>query len=977
MTTLSISDVIGDISQYKFNPAAIQRASLRALNQVYDGTINVVDATNPFIFMLECTAMNTSIFLDHNQSTTRRLYPAAAVTEEDLYYHMSDKDYINRFAKPTTAKFKLLFLVRELLDAMVLDSATNVKKVTIPRNTVIEVAGIPFSLQYPIDICQYAHGGIQVLYNVNQTSPLQTLTTNLISFDTLTTADNVTYIRFEVEATQFRVETMFNDVSTAGGFTTEIAITDSYYHARVYAQDTDGKWIEMVTTHTLQVYDPTIPTAVLQVYSHLVKVTVPVVYTMSGLVKGKIRIDIYETKGNLNLNLKNYKINNYFANWYNIDTKENDVFNVAIRNVKTVVIYSETVLGGGRNALSFTELRTRVLNNAIGPQSLPITNVQLETKLADMGYEVSKNVDTITNRVYLASKSLPLPTSDKLLTGATSAMPSVLMSLRQAALAHGAFSNQSRVTLSSQALYQNTSGVTKIVSQTQYESLMQLSVAELCKTISQGSYFYSPFTYVLDASSSTFTLRPYYLDAPVADIKNFISENATTGFQVSIAPSYNIKKTTVGYEFYIQTSSTDSFRNLNDNDIRVQMSFNSINQADPVFLTGIQVAKDKMSHERTFKFILTSSFDIDSSNRLELTSFTNKNNALPVMANLTQEFNVYFITTAPVATGYIGSQIDSAIDKTAFKDNLVPVGLSHETVKIQFGITLDKLWARSRSVVGSAPYKVHESDVPAVYKNDVYEVDPVTGTYFNFDPNGQIHYLLKHKKGDPVLAADGSPLIEHHQGEPVYDDSGNPVLADDYERYMVRILDILLIDGTYFFANDSVVNDYRNYVIKSMIAWISDELNYYDSNTLDQTQIFYHPKVNTGIVSILDSDNQKISINAAQSMKVTLYVTPKVYSDDKLRSALTSATIRAIDNQFQNAQVGLSSIVEALKEKYGSDVIDVEVSGLGGSLDLSVLTVLDASNRLSIKKKLTSLSDNAMIVEEDIDVQFKVHGTLI
>lgn len=977
MTTLAISDVIGDISQYKFNPAAIQRASLRALNQVYDGTINVVDATNPFVFMLECTAMNTSIFLDHNQSTTRRLYPAAAVTEEDLYYHMSDKDYINRFAKPTTAKFKMLFLVRELLDAMVFDIANNIRKITIPRNTVITVAGVPFSLQYPIDICQYAHGGIQVLYNVDQLSPLQDLTTNLISFDTLTTADNVTYIRFEVEATQFRVETMFNDVSTAGGFTTEIAISDSYYYARVYIQDLYGDWSEIITTHTLQVYDPTVPTAVLQVFSSSVRVTIPVVYTMSGLVKGKIRIDIYETKGNLNLNLKNYKINNYFANWYNIDSKENDEFNVAIRNVKTVVMYSETVLGGGRDALSFTELRTRVLNNAIGPQSLPITNVQLETKLADMGYEVSKNIDTVTNRIYLASKNLPSPTSDKLLTGATSAMPSVLMSLREAALAHGAFSNQSRVTLSSQALYQNVAGVTRIVSQAEYDSLMLLSIPELCKTISQGSYFYSPFAYVLDASANNFTLRPYYLDAPSVDIKNFISENATTGFQVSVAPSYNIKKTPVGYEFYIKTNSTDSFRNLNDADVSVQMSFVSINQADPVFLTGIQVAKDKMSRERTFKFVLTSSFDIDSTNRLELTSFTNKNNALPVMATLVQEFNIYFITTAPVATGYVGSTIDNVIDKAAFKDNVVPVGLSHETVKIQFGITLDKLWARSRSVVASAPYKVYETDIPACYKNDVYEIDPATGTYFNFDSTGQIHYILKHKKGDPVLAADGSQLIEFHQGEPVYDDNGNPVLADDYQRYMVRILDILLIDGTYFFSNDSVVSDYRNYVIKSMIAWISDELNYYDTNTLDQTQIFYHPKVNTGNISILDSDNQKISISAAQSMKVVLFVSPKVYTDDKLRSALTAATIRAIDNQFQNAQVGLSSIVEALKEKYGTDVIDVEVSGLGGGLGLSVLTVLDTSNRLSIKKKLTPLSDNTMLVEEDIDVQFKMHGTMI
>jgi hypothetical protein len=977
MTTLAVSDVIGDISQYKFNPAGIQRASLRALNQVYDGTINIVDATNPFIFMLECTAMNTSIFMDHNQSTTRRLYSAAAVTEEDLYYHMSDKDYINRFAKPTTAKFKMMFLIRELLDAMVVDPVNNVKRLTIPRNTIIEVAGIPFSLQYPIDICQYSHGGIQILYNVDQLSPLQDLTTNLISFDTLTTADNVSYIRFEVEAMQFRIETMFNDVSTAGGFTTDIATSDSFYYARVYIQDSLGAWEEIKTTHTLQVYDPTVPTAVLQVFSNLVRVTIPVVYTMSGLVKGRIRVDVYETKGALNLTLKNYKINNYFANWHNVDSKENDAFNVAIRSVKTIVIYSETVLDGGRDALSFAALRARVLSNAIGPQSLPITNVQLQTKLEDMGYEVSKDVDTITNRIYLASKSLPTPTTDKLLTGATSAMPSVLMSLREAALAHGSFSNGPRVTLSSQALYQNVSGVTKVVSQVDYDSLMQLSIPELCKTVSKGNYFYSPFTYVLDASSDFFNLRPYYLDNPSVDIKNFVSENASTGYQVSVAPSYTVVKTNEGFELYIKTSSTVSFRDLSDSQVAVQLSFVSINQSDPVFLTGVQIAKDKMSRERTFKFTLTSSFDIDSANRLELTSFSNKNNALPVIASLVQEFNIYFITTAPVSGGYLGSTIDSKIDKSVFLSNTRPVGLSHETVKIKFGISLSKLWARSRSVVSSAPYKIYESDIPAYYKTDVYEQDLNTGTYFKISDDGQIHYTLKHKRGDPILAPDGTQLIEFHRGEPMYSNDGKPILADDYQRYMVRILDILLIDGAYFFANDSVVSDYRNYVISSMIAWIADELTYYDSNTLDQTQIFYHPKVNTGNINILNSDNEKVTIGAAQSMTVVLYVPPKTYNDDKLKSTLTAATIKTIDAQFQNAQVAISSIVEALKEKYGTDVFDVEISGLGGSLGLSVLTVLDTSNRLSIKKKLTALPDNTMLVEEDIDVQFKVHGTVI
>jgi hypothetical protein len=82
------------------NPASIQQTSLELLQQYLNGETDIVDATNPFMKLVESSAVNTAGFIIDNEVTTRAQYPSCAQTLEDLYLHMSDKDYIDRFASP-------------------------------------------------------------------------------------------------------------------------------------------------------------------------------------------------------------------------------------------------------------------------------------------------------------------------------------------------------------------------------------------------------------------------------------------------------------------------------------------------------------------------------------------------------------------------------------------------------------------------------------------------------------------------------------------------------------------------------------------------------------------------------------------------------------------------------------------------------------------------------------------------------------
>ena len=69
----------------------------------------------------------------------------------------------------------------------------------------------------------------------------------------------------------------------------------------------------------------------------------------------------------------------------------------------------------------------------------------------------------------------------------------------------------------------------------------------------------------------------------------------------------------------------------------------------------------------------------------------------------------------------------------------------------------------------------------------------------------------------------------------------------------------------------------------------------------------------------------------------------------------------------------MSAITSELRQRYGSDVISVSLSGLGGLRNLEAITMLEDSERCSIRKKLAALPNGQLIVREDITVDFLRH----
>lgn len=573
----SVQELMTEVGDLRNNPAAVQRVVLNALESMTEGDYDVVDPSNPFVFLLESACVVGAAGLQRNEALMRYQYPTLAQTEEELYRHMSDVDYANRFGSPGRAAMVWMGSMPEIMERAVADS-NGVRKLIIPRETEVTVEGLTFTLQYPIEIRVMPHGGVQVVYDVTRPSPLQTLESNILEWEVVrmsgsgTDLDHIELLMIRIPMLQFKLSDHYDQLNPTSGFTKVYGFSDQFYYARVYVSSGEnGEWEEIRTTHSDQVYDPTVPTAKLKVYGQNLEVNVPYIYFNRGMMPRGIRIDIYTTRGNVELSLERYEPRSFQARWRDLNKNESP-FVAPIRSFGTMSLYSTDRVKGGRDKLPFEALRKRVINNALGEIKVPITPVQLEAQLDNLGYAVVKDVDNITNRTYLATRDLPVPASENLTTAIGCTVGMLEESMSNLATLDRVYDNSVRLTLDSGMLFKTVDGRLEPVSNNERQALMDASGEAKAQTLAEGQFLYTPFHYVLDGTERQFDCRAYYLDEPVVYTKQFIAENEAARLEVGTM-RFAIDKTDTGYRMIIVTTSGKAFRELADDQVHVQLSF--------------------------------------------------------------------------------------------------------------------------------------------------------------------------------------------------------------------------------------------------------------------------------------------------------------------------------------------------------------------------------------------------------------------
>ena len=965
--SVAIQDLMDNIERYKYNPSGIQRTILDYLDEVTNGEVDIVDPTNPFVFLLEASSVNTAVAMNENLINLRKQYPSLAQTDEELYMHLSDKDFLDRFSLPAETDFTVVVQVNDLMNKMVYDTTNKHYKATIARDTEFKIDGLTFTLQYPIDIKKFDNGLVQISYNAEIDSPLQILTSNIIDYVVRKDKSQVDWLFFKVPVKQFVIKTAYYPIQLSSIFSYDIPYTDRYYFIRVYYKNnnSNNQWLEMMTTHTDQVFDPFNPTVVVKVMSKYVSIFIPSVYLNAGLISGDIRVDLYTTKGQITVNLSNYKFASFETNLRAInEPRDVTEFTNAMSNL-SFYSFCNNIVSGGTNGVDFKTLRERVIFNSIGDRQLPITNIQLESYVNNRGFDLIRNVDVTTNRIFLATQKLPKPINTKLLTPANIGISPVVINASMLRLLSGVVDNGVRMTILSDNLYLSDNGVIEILSEDQIEAIKSMAKSSMVDFINNKQYLYCPFYYVLDSSQSEFEVRVYNLDYPVASNLSFMSQNESLQLSVN-TDSYSLEKVLSGYSLTLTTKSGTFYKALGDNLVNAQIAYYPHGENNLAYINGTLVDKTSTG-ERVYNFMIFTKHDITSDDLLCVTNakmFANEN--LTTWCNLNVKFHILYTTTS-ITDGYTPNNESSLIGDFILPENSAMV--TYETLDLKLGSPLKNLWVRSRTFATGLEYARYEFDVPLLYDQDIYEIDPLTDSILTVTDDGNITYNKTHSLGEPVLNSDGYPVYKYRRGDAILDNDMKPLVISTIDA--TREIDMLFIDGRYMFTTDLTFIDYRKEIATILDTWITRDLKSIQDLLLEQTKIFFYPKTTLGYVTVYPDNITDERVQAEQSLIVNLYVKNDVYIDPSIRQQLTDRTITVLDKFISETVVNITEITIALKQVYGDTVTSFTLSNLGGAdNNYNVITVASEHNRLCLKKLLHIQQDGTIIVKEDVAVSF-------
>ena len=956
------------LAQYMANPVSLTREVLDLIDTQVNGDsvrrIDIPDTSSPFVNLVEMNAVLSANVVNEMRSVLRKMYPSLSVTPEDLYRHMSDVDYVGRFASPATGFFEFFISRDEIYSQAVEIPGSNTRKLTIPRLTQVNTPDMAFTMQYPIDIQIMSHGALSIVYNTETPSPIQTLSSNIVDFREVTIGGEKIII-MNIPIQQLVVSTQTVAVNPSAGFNVGYSFTDNYYYARVYMRNSDEQvWREIKTTHSDQVFDPARVTALLTVVGNTLNVQIPLVYFTQGMVQSSVRIDIYTTQGQVSVDLSSFTGSQFSYVLNDID--DDSTFVAPLTTFSRFSVISVGRVEGGADELTFGQLRDRVIENSTVAR-LPITRSQLRTRLESLGYSLVANIDHITDRQFLACREFPTVDNNTLIGGVGCKMQTLTLDMESLSESVHTADNGTQITILPSMRYQLIDGIVYPMTDSAINALEQSNAVDRIRIINTDNYLYTPFHYVLDGSNNRFDLRPYYLDTPVVRAKEFLAENDTAELQVAI-DSVNVGRIASGYRLQVKVTSGDAFKALDDAEVFAQIGYRPKGETNFASVNGTIIGLE--DGERVFQFDILTDYSINEDHELSTTNMSIFDNvqtdfAIPLEA----EFEVSFIVEGTVGTNYVPSALDILV-----QDHLLPSEYSvvtREKLIVELGYVLQDLWHPHRTVVSDESYQRYEADVPYIYDQDVYEVDVNGLITWTDNGDGTATATKLHNAGDPVLTDQGAPIIRFFEGDAILDSSGNRQLIGP--RLLQREVTLLLFDAAYAYANSPAAIEYRDNIPETLIGWIQNDLTSLKGSLLERTNLSLYPTQTFGNTTVLVSDDLRTIIPLEQSLSVTFYVDDVAFRDLSVRNALEVTTRQVISEELSKTTVSITNMVVALRERGSDSVIGVRIEGLGGEANYNTVSVIDQSARLSLGKRLRVELDGTIVLENALDIQFKSH----
>lgn len=933
--SVDISKELDKLAYYKYHPNGILNVSLNRLQDMLDGKIEVVDPSNPFIYLLETSSLNTAFAIQEYTLLTRKLYPRLANNEDDLYLHMSDVDYLGRFAEPASAIVKFNILFSDFQTRAKYDPIQREHTLTLPRHLKVSVDKYIFTLQTAIVIRLTESGVIDIKFKGQDIESIFPVETNYINFNMTSFNQNETYLNFEVKLPEVDLEVV--EIPTEKGklFKGKINFhpNRNFYYFRCFHL-LDGKWEEMIVTHTDQVYDVYKPTCSIKVnqINKEVEYYIPPVYVNTDRLGSKVKFIAYTTLGPINVNFGDYKISDFSVEYNQVFPEiELDATTEPLQLVSKVIYISDKVVEG-KAAVGFQEIKQAVIDNSIGDRKLPITNKQLDYFGNQNNFRVIRDVDVVTNRVFLLECDVPNSPTRYPITKFNMDLMEFKSSLSDI---HNGKNNVTKVNNSVTILPEGTLFEIKetglhLLDQTEYESIISKSNIELTTELNSKRYISLYYHYVLDTSNDTTTLRAYDLSTPSVDRINFKDFNSTGRVGINTTNT-NLVKTESGYQLDILSNLKKYIESINETNVKPYIVYRDNN--DSVFYLESRLFTT-IGENPVYRFDIVSDYFIDSTNKMLIKNFKDLNgNFVQVSVGLESDLDLIYVSNI-VPSRYEATSIDEYIYGSYLAVDRAVVTL--ENLNVKFGNWLEYLYSRVHTSTGVFKYEVWEEDVIKKHDSIVY------------NENNEIVFM----PGDEVLDNEGNVVYECLKGEVKIGVDGNPIPINELE--LERYMNLLFIDYRSVVANKTLIKEYKKYLKEYLTEKCVENAKNMQSELLENTVGYMTVPKNLDNVKVKHSG--KISyIKSSQKFKVMVYVSRKVYEDIGARNEIEKTIIGGLEEYlYENTKLSktvlLNRLYEVLKEFVNGISIDsfteldeeyMEIEGEGSRIGLNKILTVD------------------------------------
>lgn len=940
----------------------------------FNKRVQINSKAHPAILAYDLILGTTHGLLNRVDDAISKTFADHARNISELAKHMGDEEKIGLFGNPSSCVL-LLGIQIDAFTKLAKEETVTVGKVTnkyrvllFPKDTEIIFNGVYFAIENGIEIRFRDSSGYQVVYDEKVPNPQAPIRQNILQRDFKVENGN-NFLTIQVPVRQLQCTPTEGLTSNASsGCRGTINYFDNLYNVRAFIQRPNSNVKqEIKVVFDQDVFDQNNITLALNIdtTNKTFNYEIPDVYIQDGSGVGTISIYTYTTLGELVKDYRSVPLKEVKVNYqdYRYGAGRLGEYSEGIRNSGAIAWAAMTPTSGGTNPRPFLEVKESFLLGR-RTRTLPITNNNLEGTVEASGYNSVKVIDYLTGRQYSITKELPVQKNKSFYSAMSCFVGSHLASANQLVNSGVVLDNGKRVTIPHNVLFDVTDYTTQLVTGVIRDRYLGLSNEELVELIANRTLVYTPFYYVMDLTNNQAVLRTYHLDAPKVNFQTFVSENEALGIEVGVN-SISVEHQDDGYLITVVTQSSQSYKQLENDSVGIQMSMNITDSVSLASVRGTFYGVNE-NEERIWQFKLSTNFDIDVNDVIyfnNLWMFGQPQYSVGTPLELTMSF-IFTMDGDPATTD---TPSDRRIEQAMFDD--LQLAIIETSYSVTLGSRMNNLYSRIRPLVGEGQYKRYETDIPQLHETDVLKRDPVTGNLV-FDAQGKV--IILHRAGDPEFTSDGKPIYKYLKNNIVMDENGKPVPLGP--RDLLYHFDFIGFDGAYYFSRDAYDKEYAQETKDHFTEVINADMKYFDTLMLDRTGLFYQPRSKIGSQEVIVNSNYQMSLKQDLSFVLVWYLSETGYKNQNLKESLLEASPRLINEALVGStRISTAELSNILLKDAPEEVRGLKVSALAGDSSIDIISNEDALTGFGIRKVLRLTSDQLISVQEAVDVTFMPH----